>query len=68
MRIYYQVVNQHDGSYGVQFFDNPELIEMLQEHDPETYPAESEGSFDAYVFEESLRSLSEVEAEIAGEY
>ncbi len=46
MKLYYTVTDGGDGSYGVQFFDDPSLIEKLVEALPEHYPAESDGEIE----------------------
>ena len=49
MKIYWQVTNGSDGSYGVEFFDSYECIEKLTSDEAglyEHYPSESDGSFE----------------------
>lgn len=47
MRIYYTTVNQFDGSYGVQFFDSQECIDILEDCDSDAYSCgEGGGSFE----------------------
>lgn len=42
--IYYTAVNGHDGSASVAFFECGECIDLLEEHDPETYSMGEGGS------------------------
>lgn len=42
-KIWYTTVNAGDGSYYVEFFDNPKCAKLLGEHDPESY-SDGDGS------------------------
>lgn len=71
--MYYTTVNNGDGSSSVEFFYDRESIELLEEHDPETYSGgEGGGSFQysgdlvfAYEWLEP-QTLEQVKADILG--
>lgn len=69
IEIFYTGTDLGDGSLGVAFFYSRKCIELLEDHDPETYRGEGGGSFkipvDA-VFTSglSIRTLEDVISEI----
>lgn len=44
MKIYYTTSNNGDGSASVHFFESQECIDLLEEHDPETWGMGEGGS------------------------
>lgn len=69
MRIYYTGTDGGDGSLGVQFFESQECIDLLEEHDMETYRGEGGGWFDVEgtIFGIEIQTLDQVKEEIGEE-
>ena len=44
-RIFYTGVDYGDGSLGTAFFESKECIDLMEEHDPQTYRGEGGSSF-----------------------
>lgn len=45
MKIYYTTRDNGDGSSSVEFMESKEVIELLEEHEPEAYAAGCGGDF-----------------------
>jgi hypothetical protein len=67
-RIYYTGIDQGDGSVGVGFYESQQCIDLLEEHDPESYRGEGGGSFqvDGEIRGIYIQTLEEVKEEING--
>lgn len=52
MQVYYQIVSNGDGSYGLEFFDSQAAIDLMCNEDPEYYPSESCGVLEVGANEE----------------
>lgn len=57
MKIYYCACDNGDGSMGVEFFDNPKSIELLEEYIPEYYRSDGGSSFEAESFSLEVETL-----------
>lgn len=67
MRIFYTTSNNGDGSASVHFFESQECIDLLEDHDPETYASgEGGGWFDVEgtITGIEIQSLAEVQQDI----
>ena len=65
MRIYYTGVDAGDGSIGVEFFNSPECITLLEDAMPEYYRGEGGGSFEVGYFNGiNVETLQDVRARI----
>lgn len=68
MRIYYTGVDCGDGSISVEFFESQECIDLLEEHEPESYRGEGGRWFDvdgSISITTQITTLKEVKARIA---
>lgn len=71
MRIYYTTTNGGDGSASVDFFESQDLIDMLEEHDPETYGMGEGGSWfdiEGTISGITIRNRISVDKEIADDW
>lgn len=68
--IYYTGTNGGDGSIGVSFYESQECIDLLEEHDPETY-GQGEGGGEFEVEGEitgiNVETLADVKTEIGAD-
>lgn len=64
MRIYYTAMDCGDGSLHVRFFDDQRCIDLLTEHEPDSYPEYSSCYFDCDNFTGTVSTLEEVLKEI----
>lgn len=70
MKIFYTVINNGDGSYGIEYFNDFAAIDLLSEDDPERYPSESDGSLiiDPETFNHEILTMGDAQLIIDGEY
>jgi hypothetical protein len=69
LRVYYTTANNGDGSSSVKFFESQECIDLLEEHDPDSYGSGEGGSYfdieGAITFQsnwEKIQTLEQVKA------
>jgi hypothetical protein len=67
-KIYYTVSDGGDGSASAHFFECQECIDLLEEHDPDTWASgEGGGFFTCDNFSQYITPLEEVKSRIASE-